>query len=333
MIRVETKHRSSDTLKYSHAYDEFGSLIGITAAAELSPRKWYLYPGKQVELKLAAINTSVQQTHWRSLQNQKVIIDGREYEYNYTHDSESYEHKQAKGLIIERGWFTYKGDKVFIKNQREEVRILDGKFRCDVLAQLLDGTPCAVEIIKTSDISEGKENRINELQLLTFKIYIDDKGNQITRKDKIIGNREIESINQRIQEGEGKLAEQKDRLEKVDKIGKNKAYEELSTFERKLYQRVRRDYGRKECEDFLFTAEREDFEIKIKGLEKECNEVQFGSSGEIERVEQSIKYIKRRIESTNKRISEYRERIQEIPAVAKTARIEPNKSIIKETIG
>jgi hypothetical protein len=196
----------------------------------------------------------------------------------------------------------------------------------------MDKTPCAIEIIKTSDISKGKENRINEFQLLTFKVYIDDKGNQITNRDKIIGNREIESINQRIQEGEGKLAEKREFVEQLDKERKKKASKELSTFERKLNQRAQRDYGESELEDFLFTTAEKGFEVEIKRLEKECSAVEFGSSEEYEKVKRAIDIDKRRIESTIVRIDAYRKRVQKIPIIARTARIEPNKSIIKGTI-
>jgi len=321
MITVKKKRRSNETLKYSHAYDEFGSLIGITAATELSLRKWYLYPDKQVELTLAAINTDGQQIHWRTKQHQKVIIDGREYEYNHTHDSESYEHKQAKGLIIERGWFTYKGDKVLIQNQREEVRILDGKFRCDILAELMDKTPCAIEIIKTSDISKGKENRINELQLLTFKVYIDDKGNQITNRDKIIGNREIESINQRIQEGEGKLAEKREFLEQLDKERKKKAFKELSTFEAWLNFRITRirDANTKLNQTKVellkgVTDRREYFTREIQSIEPKYKRIK----DEIDRVESEIrsyKAIEQRVGRTKSHLSDAKRIKREIEEI------------------
>lgn len=203
---VVKKYRSNE-LKYPYAYDEFGNYLNIASAVNISSRRWYLYPNKQVELILAALDGKVQQPHWRTLQNQKVFINGREYEYNHSQDSESYEHKLIKGKIIEESCVYYKENKVLLFNAREEVRILDTRFRCDILATLEDGTPCAVEVIKSSDLSKNKLQKINELQLLTFKIYIDDKGNQISSRDSIVGNRDIAEINARIQNGEGKIAE------------------------------------------------------------------------------------------------------------------------------
>ena len=73
---IQTKFHSSDGLKYSHAYDEFGTYLSIESAVNISSRKWYLYPDSQVELLLAAVNSQGQRTHWRARQNQSVTING-----------------------------------------------------------------------------------------------------------------------------------------------------------------------------------------------------------------------------------------------------------------
>jgi len=212
---IQTKFHSSDGLKYSHAYDEFGTYLSIESAVKISPRKWYLYPGCQVELTLAAVNSNGQRTHWRVKQNQVVTINGKRYEYTHEHDTESYEHKLAKGRIIEQGCCYYKGYKVLLMNTKEEVRVLDNRFRCDVFGQLIDGTPCAIEIIKTSDISKEKQIALNENQLLTFKIYIDEKGSQIISRDCVTGNSKIERITERIRQGEGKIQELREQIREL----------------------------------------------------------------------------------------------------------------------
>ena len=216
MPKIVHKCHSSDGLKYSHAYDEFGTYLSIESAVNISQRKWYLYPESQVELTLAAINSNGQRTHWRVKQNQIVTINGKSYEYTQEHDTESYEHKLAKGRIIEQSCCYYKGYKVLLSNAKEEVRVLDNRFRCDVFAALMDGTPCAIEIIKTSDISKEKNIALNESQLLTFKIYIDEKGNQIVSRDCITGNSEIKHITERIRQGEGKIQELREQIRELE---------------------------------------------------------------------------------------------------------------------
>lgn len=213
---IQTKFHSSDGLKYSHAYDEFGTYLSIESAVNISPRKWYLYPDSQVELLLAAVNSQGQRTHWRVKQNQNLTINGVTYTYSHEHDTESYEHKLAKGRIIEQSCCYYKGYKVLLLNAKEEVKVLNGRFRCDVFAQLTDGTPCAIEIIKTSDISRSKQIAIEQNQLLTFKIYIDEKGNQISSRDCITGNSEIEHITERIRQGEGKIQELREQIRELE---------------------------------------------------------------------------------------------------------------------
>jgi chaperonin GroEL (HSP60 family) len=159
---------------------------------------------------------------------------------------ETYEHRKFKGDIIENLSFKYKGFDVLLQNAQEEIRIIDSYFRSDVKAQLLCGTDCIFEVVKSSDISKNKAQFIEDNQILTFKIYIDDKGNQKSERDSIIGCREIEDINRRIQDGQGKLAEQKDELEQLDKIGKKKAFTEISRFEDWLQKRIRRLDGYRE---------------------------------------------------------------------------------------
>lgn len=213
---------SKKTNKYPYAYDEHGNIIPIEVAITLSHRKWYLDPGLQIELNLLC-NLPKQVDHWRTLFNQKININGVDYEYSHDKDSESFEHKQFKFNILKKQCINIKDYNVFLVNPKEEIRIIDSKFRADVMAELPCGTPCVIEIIKTSDISQRKHEFIEKNQILTFKIYIDENGNQITKRDNIIGVTEISELARRIQDAEGKLAELKEEISRERGEGENRS--------------------------------------------------------------------------------------------------------------
>jgi hypothetical protein len=224
---------SNKSNKYPYAYDEFGNIVSIEEAVKLDNRKWYLDPGLQIELNLLC-NLPKQIDHWRTLSNQRIIINGIYYDYSHDKDSESFEHKQFKFNILEKQYINIKDYKVFLINPKEEIRIVDSKFRADVLANLPCGTPCVIEIIKTSDISQKKQDFIEQNQILTFKIYIDENGNQITKRDDIIGVTEISELTKRIQQGEGKLAEIRDQISRERGQRENKLREQTDIYTREL---------------------------------------------------------------------------------------------------
>ena len=178
--------------KYPYAYDEFNNVYSIEDAVKSNIHNWYLYPNKKIQLILV-FNNKIQQDHWRTLSNQTIILDGVKYEYSYDKDSESFEHKQFKLDILKKQFINIKDYKVFLLNTKEEITIVNSKFRADVMAELMCGTKCVIEIIKTSEISDKKNEFIEDNDILTFKIYIDENGNQIHRSDNIIGiKRKIE---------------------------------------------------------------------------------------------------------------------------------------------
>jgi anti-sigma28 factor (negative regulator of flagellin synthesis) len=203
MEKIITKHR----FKYSHAYDEFCNCIGLENAIN-DKRPYFFDRGKQIKLYLATSSNGY--LHWRAYPKQ-TFVDKNGIEYDYTAIenklSESPEHLIFKRSIVERGYFTFQRNKVYIQNAVEEERIINSRYESDVSGQLLDGTPCIVEVIKTSDLSAKKLEHIEGNQILTFKIYIDEYGNQIPESDNIVGNREIKQIKESIQDGEGKFAE------------------------------------------------------------------------------------------------------------------------------
>jgi hypothetical protein len=223
--------------KWPYAYDEHNNQVSISEAVKLSKRDWYGLPNKQIKFKPYFNN---QTPHWKLTKDASFVINGVITDFSNFID-ESFEHKDFKGKIIEQNYFTYKNHKILIANAKPEVVLEGSRYRADVKANLLDGTECIIEVIKSSDLSEKKQEFIDENQILTFKIYIDDKGDQVHGRDSITGNRNIEQIAKRVHDGEGKLAELRDNVERARaKKGRdNKQYKRIHDEETsKLYERT-----------------------------------------------------------------------------------------------
>lgn len=205
MQKVQKCH--SDNFKHSHAFDDYGNCVPLGESIN-DGRCYYFDRGKQIKLIL---KKSIKENQFWSAFPKQIYRDkdGKEYAFKDLENkmSESPEHLEFKRNIIYRGFFFHKRLKVYIQNAIEEGTIINSRYEADITAQLLDGTDCIIEVIKTSDLSEKKQIYIEQNQILTFKIYIDKHGNQEHQRDRILGNREIEEITQSIQKGEGQLAE------------------------------------------------------------------------------------------------------------------------------
>jgi hypothetical protein len=197
--------------KHPYAYDEHNNQVSISEAVKMSKRDWYYLPDKQIKFKPYFNNST---PHWKLSKGASFVHNGVITDFSNFID-ESFEHKEFKGKIIEQKYFIYKSHNVLLNDPKPEVVIDGSRYRADVKATLLDGTECIIEVIKSSDLSEKKQQFIDENQILTFKIYIDDKGNQIHNRDCITGHRIIEQIAKRVQDGEGKIAELRDNVERA----------------------------------------------------------------------------------------------------------------------
>jgi hypothetical protein len=185
--------------------------VSISEAVKMSKRDWYYLPDKQIKFKPYFNNST---PHWKLSKGASFVHNGVITDFSNFID-ESFEHKEFKGKIIEQKYLIYKHHNVLLNDPKKE-KVLEGsRFRADVKANLLDGTECIIEVIKSSDLSEKKQEFIDENQILTLKIYIDDKGNQIHNRDCITGHRIIEQIARRVQDGEGKIAELRDNVERA----------------------------------------------------------------------------------------------------------------------
>ena len=233
----------ADYVLHSFAYDEYGNYLRIDDAVKISHRKWYL--DRECQVELIPVNFKEQKkqiSHWKVKANQYLIIQGKKYKYDSKKDSESYHHKQMKGIIISSGFFYIDNYKIFIKDPKEEYRICDSRFEADISCTLLCGTPCIIEVVKTSEISESKREYILENEILTFKIYIDENGNQIFHKSNYFGGGKINSIKKSIQKGEGAVIEIRREYEDANQIAKDKSFKEIFKFSEYLENRKQTNF-------------------------------------------------------------------------------------------
>ena len=178
-------------LKYLFACLKDGTVVSISDADK--SQEYYLYPGEQVKLILR--QGQVYQKHF-AVKSEDLLINGNRVRFNSI--NESPQHYNFKMNILKEGYFLYKEYKILIKNAKVEPRILNSKYRADVFGELLCGTPCIIEVIKTSKVSEVKKEFINENQILTFEIIIDKDGNQIIEQSNCYGNTELEGLTSEI---------------------------------------------------------------------------------------------------------------------------------------
>lgn len=185
-------------LKYLYACLNDGTVVSILDANK--SQEYYLYPGEQVKLILR--QGKVYQKHF-AVKSEDLLINGNRVRFNSI--NESPQHYNFKMNILKEGYFYYKQYKILIKNAKVEPRILNSSYRADVFGELLCGTTCIIEVIKTSKVSEVKKEFINKNQILTFEIIIDKDGNQIIEQSNCYGNTELERLTSEITKSEKKF--------------------------------------------------------------------------------------------------------------------------------
>ena len=185
-------------LKYLYACLKDGTVVSILDADK--SQEYYLYPGEQVKLILR--QGKVYQKHF-AVKSEDLLINGNRVRFNSI--NESPQHYNFKMNILKEGYFYYKQYKILIKNAKVEPRILNSSYRADVFGELLCGTTCIIEVIKTSKVSEVKKEFINKNQILTFEIIIDKDGNQIIEQSNCYGNTELERLTSEITKSEKKF--------------------------------------------------------------------------------------------------------------------------------
>lgn len=176
-------------LKYKYAYDQDNNIIYINDAFKNNyGQKYYLINNSECELTLA--DGVKNQKHFRIKKGatiKGVIVSGGSF-------GESQEHHNAKMEIIKNGYFNWNDYKIHIQNSKYEYKLDGSRYRADLFTELLCGTPCAIEIIISSSVSESKKEFIKENGILTFEIYYDKNGLQQLKQFDCYGNEEIEIV-------------------------------------------------------------------------------------------------------------------------------------------
>lgn len=189
-------------LKYKYAYDQDNNIIYINDAFKNNyGQKYYLINNSECELTLA--DGVKNQKHFRIKKGatiKGVIVSGGSF-------GESQEHHNAKMEIIKNGHFNWNDYKIHIQNSKYEYKLDGSRYRADLFAELLCGTPCAIEIIISSGVSQSKKKFIKENGILTFEIYYDKNGLQQFKQFDCYGNEEIEIVKSGILEFKSKADE------------------------------------------------------------------------------------------------------------------------------
>jgi hypothetical protein len=188
-------YKSTSNLKHQYAFNEYGNVVHIRDAEKLyegKEMKYYLFSDKSYELILRSWELGNKNQKHFSVKTEFVEYNGKKFKRDSI--SESIQHHNAKFRIINQGYFAWGEYKIPFKNPRIEQRFSNSMFRADLVVELMSSERVFVEIIKTSDTSQSKENYIIKNQLPTFKIYIKENGDFIYDKFDFIGNEEIERI-------------------------------------------------------------------------------------------------------------------------------------------
>lgn len=284
--------KKKDNFARPYGYDKFGNLWDLKQAIEATPREWFLDPNQKIPM-IGKFNAKIYSKHWAIKSNFEFKHNGKKFNTSNLNE-ESKEHIQAKHKIITDGFFLWNGYKIFIKETSEEFIFYDGRnFRADIKASMMDGTPIFVEVVKTSDISEGKESFINKNELNTFIIYIDKDGNQINEKFNIIGNKEIKQITEQVQDGEGKIAEASNQIEEYNNRIR-KTQREFKTPRRTDFQEPIRGRLKESFEKI------EQLEREYKKFKREYKQLEGRPESGIRETIREIENVKSKFEKINK---------------------------------
>lgn len=290
-------YKSTSNLKHQYAFNEYGNVVHIRDAKKLyegKEMKYYLFSDKSYELLLrASEDYNKNQKHF-SVKTEFVEHNGKKFRRDAV--SESIEHHNAKFRIINQGYFAWDEYKIPFKNPRIEQRFSNSMFRADLVVELMSGERVFVEIIKTSDTSQSKENYIIKNQLPTFKIYIKENGDFIYDKFDFIGNEEIERIRTSYRARRAYF----DEMQSSVRSGWSKYYKEKKGIDsdiRELEERLRSTIEREESKlkYFGFRDGREIDKIE-SGIEKETESAREIWE-EIRVLRKAIRWTRRKIEN------------------------------------
>jgi hypothetical protein len=181
-------------LAYPYAYNVNDELISVDSAVKIingQKEKYYLFKGLSCELVL--VHGDVKVKHFRTKPDSFIrTADGKNIPYQLCGESEA--HIREKQKIAFNECFYWQGHKIPIRNARIESKLFGSSYYADCRAELLDGTPCVIEVILSSETSDDKKEFLKQAKILTFEIHIDRNGNTINNRFSIYGNGQIEQI-------------------------------------------------------------------------------------------------------------------------------------------
>lgn len=198
------ERRRIGEVKHKYAIDEFGNSVSILQASKFVNSKkvsYFLFDNESLEV--IPKQGDKNRWHFAIKSDAKIKIAGKSY--NYSNFGESPEHLDFKYQIMKDGFFEWNGYKIYVYNVKVEAKIYGSMFKADCTGVLQDGNKVFIEVIKTSETSKRKKEYLKENDLLTFEISIDDEGNQKHERFDCYGNREIERIEESIQEMQSRI--------------------------------------------------------------------------------------------------------------------------------
>jgi hypothetical protein len=303
----EIVNKNTDNNKHQYAFNQFGQAVHINDAVKNQIEKYYYDENQMIEMIFKRGEKNIR--HFALKANGEFEYNGKKIKSDSK--NETPEHYNFKLKIYKDRFFNWKGYKIHIDFPRVEMVVENSGYRFDLKASLLDGTPIGIEIVKTSNLSDEKRTYLQKKQILTFIIFIDNYGNQKLKEFDIIGNRELEQL----QEG---LLKGKRECEKIRKL-ENEVYfnsdRQGKYYEREYESRII-DYKNgleKEItglEYEVFNAKTEYYHLsKRAGFvnESKVNDL----SGKIGKAIQSLRRAKREIFDIKKTIGETILRIRE----------------------
>lgn len=193
----EIVNKKTGNNKHQMAFNQFGQPVHIDKAVKNQIEKYYYDEGQKIEMILRAGELNVR--HFAIKSSGEFEHNGKKYKYNNV--NETPEHYNFKLKIHQERFFYWNGYKIHIDFPHTEIVAEGSNYRFDLKAQMIDGTPIGIEIVKTSNLSDEKRLYLQKKQILTFIIFIDKDGNQKLKEFDVVGNRELEQLQERLLKG------------------------------------------------------------------------------------------------------------------------------------
>jgi hypothetical protein len=304
---MKTVHKNSQNNRHQYAFNQFGQPIHIFDAVKNQIEKYYYDQNQMIEMILKDGEKNVKHFSLKSKSEFEFEYQGKKFRYDS--QNESPEHYNFKVKIFNERYFNWKNYLIHIDFPKTEIVAEGSNYRFDLKAKLLDGTDIGIEIVKTSSLSNEKRAYLQSKQILTFIIFLDKDGNQRLEEFDIIGNSDLEQLQERILKG-------KRECEKIQRT------------ERSVYFDSRREGKQIERDtDGKILEYKNDIESKIRALEYEV----INAEGEYYRSSKDSGYVNEsKVTSISKEIKQIIELLRKSKRSIQMVRNEIRDSEISE---